>query len=123
MSILDVDLNSVGHRTRKAIRQLKERIHEKSPETNLASTADVMVRLLGRTGFSSIRAARVGIPVASSIARSSVDGAAPQGSRAAAAAKKKKMKVGDQPSLQEMMTHHGPAADESITNMVARSNG
>ncbi|KAK5995904.1 hypothetical protein PT974_04322 [Cladobotryum mycophilum] len=115
MSILDVDLNNMGHRGRKAVRQLKERIHEKSSETNLASTADLMVRLLGRGGFSTIKAARVGVPVASNIARSSTDSSSNRNS-----VEKKKKKVGEQPSLAEMMRDHSPTADEGITSMVAR---
>lgn len=114
LSILDVDLNNMGNRGRRAIRQLKERIHEASPETNLASTADLIVRLLGKSGFSTIKAARVGVPVASSIT-SSDDNAQGKGS---AEGKKKKSK--DQPSLAEMMRDHSPNADEGITNMVSR---
>ncbi|KAH6603283.1 hypothetical protein Trco_008058 [Trichoderma cornu-damae] len=114
LSILDVDLNNMGNRGRRTVRQLKERIHETSPETNLASTADLIVRLLGKSGFSTIKAARVGIPVASSIT-SSDDGAQGKGS-----AERRKKKSKDQPSLTEMMRDHGPNADEGITNMVSR---
>ncbi|KAL7930630.1 hypothetical protein V8C35DRAFT_156839 [Trichoderma chlorosporum] len=115
LSILDVDLNNMGNRGRRAIRQLKERIHETSPETNLASTADLIVRLLGKSGFSTIKAARVGVPVASSIT-SSDDNATGKG----VAEKKTKKSSKDQPSLAEMMRDHSPNADEGITNMVSR---
>ncbi|KAL7795063.1 hypothetical protein V8C37DRAFT_55156 [Trichoderma ceciliae] len=114
LSILDVDLNNMGNRGRRAIRQLKEGIHETSLDTNLASTADLIVRLLGKGGFSTIKAARVGVPVASSIT-SSDDNAQGKGS-----AENKKKKDKDQPSLAEMMRDHGPNADEGITNMVSR---
>ncbi|KAL7922159.1 hypothetical protein ACQKWADRAFT_106956 [Trichoderma austrokoningii] len=114
LSILDADLNNMGNRGRRAIRQLKERINGMSPETNLASTADLIVRLLGKSGFSTIKAARVGVPVASSIT-SSDDGSQGKGSTDA---KKKKPK--DQPSLAEMMRDHSSNADEGITNMVSR---
>ncbi|KAM0259743.1 hypothetical protein ACHAQJ_003179 [Trichoderma viride] len=114
LSILDVDLNNMGNRGRRTIRQLKERINEMSPETNLASTADLIVRLLGKSGFSTIKAARVGVPVASSIT-SSDDNAQGKGSTGH---KKKKSK--DQPSLAEMMRDLSPNADEGITNMVSR---
>ncbi|UKZ58057.1 hypothetical protein TrVGV298_011920 [Trichoderma virens] len=115
LSILDVDLNNMGNRGRRTIRQLKERIHETSPETNLASTADLIVRLLGKSGFSTIKAARVGVPVASSIT-SSDDNAKGKG----LAEKKAKKSSKDQPSLAEMMRDQSPNADEGITNMVSR---
>ncbi|EHK49655.1 hypothetical protein TRIATDRAFT_171594, partial [Trichoderma atroviride IMI 206040] len=114
LSILDADLNNMGNRGRRAIRQLKERINGASPETNLASTADLIVRLLGKSGFSTIKAARVGVPVASSIT-SSDDGSQGKGS-----IKAKKKKPKDQPSLAEMMRDHSSNADEGITNMVSR---
>ncbi|KAM0460411.1 hypothetical protein ACHAPV_005205 [Trichoderma viride] len=114
LSILDADLNNMGNRGRRAIRQLKERMNGASPETNLASTADLIVRLLGKSGFSTIKAARVGVPVASSIT-SSDDNSQGKGS---AEAKKRKPK--DQPSLAEMMRDHSSNADEGITNMVSR---
>ncbi|KAL7813416.1 hypothetical protein V8C26DRAFT_159117 [Trichoderma gracile] len=115
LSILDVDLNNMGNRGRRTIRQLKERIHEISPETNLASTADLIVRLLGKSGFSTIKAARVGVPVASAIT-SSDDNSQSNGS----AETKKKRSSKNQPSLAEMMRDHSPNADEGITNMVSR---
>ncbi|KAK1240585.1 hypothetical protein MKX07_004613 [Trichoderma sp. CBMAI-0711] len=115
LSILDVDLNNMGNRGRRTIRQLKERIHEISPETNLASTADLIVRLLGKSGFSTIKAARVGVPVASAIT-SSDDNSQSNGS----AENKKTRSSKNQPSLAEMMRDHSPNADEGITNMVSR---
>ncbi|KAL7942938.1 hypothetical protein V8C42DRAFT_359889 [Trichoderma barbatum] len=115
LSILDVDLNNMGNRGRRTIRRLKERIHETSPETNLASTADLIVRLLGKSGFSTIKAARVGVPVASSIT-SSDDNAKGKGP----AEKRTKRSSKDQPSLAEMMRDQSPNADEGITNMVSR---
>ncbi|KAL6862286.1 hypothetical protein J3F83DRAFT_207460 [Trichoderma novae-zelandiae] len=115
LSILDVDLNNMGNRGRRTIRQLKERIHETSPETNLASTADLIVRLLGKSGFSTIKAARVGVPVASCITSSDDNS---QGNGSTGSKKKKSSK--DQPSLAEMMRDHSPNADEGITNMVSR---
>lgn len=116
LSILDVDLNNMGARGRKAVRQLKERIHETTPETNLASTADLMVRQIGKAGFYNIRAARVGVPVASSIARAHGGVKVQDASRPSDKRSKKK----DQPSLSEMMSDTSSKADESITKMVAR---
>ena len=111
LSILDVDLNSMGHRGRRAVRQVKERLHAKDPDTNLASTADLLVRLVDNAGFYDVKAARVGVPVASSIGRSH-DSIRLQDRKAAS----KK----NQPSLSEMMSDSSAKGDESITKMVAR---
>ncbi|KAF4344267.1 hypothetical protein FBEOM_1661 [Fusarium beomiforme] len=111
LSILDVDLNNMGNRGRRTVRHLKERINEKTPDTSLGSTADLIVRLLGKVGFTTIKAARVGVPVASSVSRS--DSKADKGK---ATAEKKK----DPPSLSEMMSDNSPLADEGITKMVSR---
>jgi ubiquinone/menaquinone biosynthesis C-methylase UbiE len=107
LSILDVDLNNMGNHGRRTVRKLKERIREQQPDINLSSTADLIVRLLGKYGFSGIKAARVGVPVASSIARSN-----------GSAERKEKKK--DQPSLSDMMSDNSAVADENITKMVAR---
>ncbi|KAF4441879.1 hypothetical protein FACUT_2441 [Fusarium acutatum] len=111
LSILDVDLNNMGNRGRRTVRRLKERINEKTPDTSLGSTADLIVRLLGKVGFTTIKAARVGVPVASSVTRS--DNKADKGK---VTAEKKK----DPPSLSEMMSDNSPLADEGITKMVSR---
>jgi hypothetical protein len=116
LSILDVDLNNMGSHGRRAVRQLKERIHETTPETNLASTADLMVRQIGKAGFYNIRAARVGVPVASSIARAH-GGIKVQEAKGTSDKRQKKK---DQPSLSDMMSDTSSKADESITKMVAR---
>ncbi|KAF4468085.1 hypothetical protein FALBO_5039 [Fusarium albosuccineum] len=108
LSILDVDLNNMGNRGRRTVRRLKERIHEKTPDTSLGSTADLILRLLGKAGFTTIKAARVGVPVASSVHNNEV--------KSKAAVEKKK----DQPSLAEMMSDNSPLADEGITKMVSR---
>ncbi|KAJ9413564.1 hypothetical protein FOXG_14197 [Fusarium oxysporum f. sp. lycopersici 4287] len=110
LSILHVDLNNMGNRGRRTVRRLKERINEKTPDTSLGSTADLIVRLLGKVGFTTIKTARVGVPVASSVTRS--DSKAGNGK---AATEKKK----DQPSLSEMMSDNSPLADEGITKMVS----
>ncbi|KKA28213.1 hypothetical protein TD95_003324 [Thielaviopsis punctulata] len=97
LSILDMDLNNMGNRGRRAVRRLKEQLREKNPETELGSTADTLLRLLNSRSFSEIKFCRVGIPV----------GEAKRGKR-------------DTRSLAEMMSDEGPGADESITKMVSR---
>ncbi|PHH88709.1 hypothetical protein CDD83_7182 [Cordyceps sp. RAO-2017] len=110
LSVLDADLNSMGNQARRTVRWLKERIHGEAAGVNLASTADVMLRLLGQAGFSSVKAARVGVPVASSITRPEAQRRSDSkgtGQREAA-------------SLAEMMRDKSPMADESINKLVTR---
>ncbi|KAH6641406.1 hypothetical protein F5144DRAFT_132162 [Chaetomium tenue] len=125
LSILDVDLNNMGNRCRRTVRRLKERIHAQAPDTSLASASDLILRLIGRRGFTDVKTCRVGVPIASNVARSprssgnetggsggkrrSTGGAAP-------GTKHKK----DERSLPEMIADEGPVADESIAQSVAR---
>ncbi|ORY71916.1 uncharacterized protein BCR38DRAFT_23120 [Pseudomassariella vexata] len=106
LSILDVDLNNMGNRTRRAVRRLKEIVNIKNPDLNLSSTADLVLRLLGKMGFVDVKTCRVGIPVASAIANSGSEGG------------KKKGK--DERSLAEMMNDETTMGDENITKMVAK---
>ncbi|KAM3468542.1 hypothetical protein MY5147_007832 [Beauveria neobassiana] len=110
LAILDLDLNNMGNRGRRTIRQLKEMIHEQSPATSLASAADILVKLLGRGGFLGIRAAKVGVPVASSIVQP----------RSSSGSFTKKPSPQAPLSLSDMMKENGPAADANITKMVTR---
>lgn len=112
LSILDSDLNNMGNCGRRTIRHLKEQIQQKTPDTTFASTADLIVRLLGMAGFSSIKAAKVGVPVASSITRS--------GSHGSKSKRGSDIRKKDPPSLAEMMRDNSPLADENITKIVTR---
>jgi hypothetical protein len=144
LSMLDVDLNNMGNRCRRTIRQLKERIHRNAPDTSLSPTADLMLRLLGRRGFLDLKTCRVGVPVASVMHKSSSGseaGSGPEvavrGAAAAAVAPSPAPSSGagikrapiitkvsrprkDDRSLAEMMNDESPVADESITKMVAK---
>ncbi|KAI2609249.1 hypothetical protein GGR54DRAFT_381384 [Hypoxylon sp. NC1633] len=103
LSILDVDLNNMGNRTRRAVRRLKERVSARNPDFNLSSTADLMLRLLGKKGFVDVKTCRVGVPVASAITNTS-------------GVKSKK----DERSLAEMMNDKTEMGDENITKMVSK---
>lgn len=107
LSILDVDLNKMGSHTRRAVRQLKERITTQQADISLSSTADIMLRLLGKQGFTDIKNCWVGVPVASAVASSSSEG----GSR---------KRVKDERSLAEMMDDETEKGDANITKMVAK---
>ncbi|CAI4212927.1 unnamed protein product [Parascedosporium putredinis] len=127
LSILDVDLNYMGNRGRRTIRRLKEQIHTSNANVNLASTADVMVRLLGKKNFADIKTCRVGVPVASSIARANNARAAsaefasrPNGHDQSKGKGKATKTIGEQRSLAEMMNDDSELADESIAKMVSK---
>ncbi|KAK3359892.1 hypothetical protein B0T25DRAFT_113099 [Lasiosphaeria hispida] len=124
LSILDVDLNNMGNRGRRSVRRLKEHIHSSSPEICLGSTSDLMLRLLGRKGFTDIKTCRVGVPVASPVPRSSGSGAgASSGKRASTEARSGRgtsRPRKDNRSLPELISDESPVADESITKMVAK---
>ncbi|RYO86857.1 hypothetical protein DL762_004521 [Monosporascus cannonballus] len=104
LSILDVDLNNMGNRTRRAVRRLKERVAAQNPDFNLSSTADLILRLLGRRGFTDVKTCRVGVPVASPITKSS----GKEGGKK------------DERSLAEMMNDETEAGDENIGKMVSK---
>lgn len=113
LAVLDVDLNNMGNLGRRAIRQLKEHLHSVEDKPHISSAADLLVRQLGQGGFDHIRAARVGVPVASSIARSS-------SKRLSSPSSSSDKKNKEPPSLSEMMRDPSPDADAGITKMVAR---
>ncbi|RYP92013.1 hypothetical protein DL770_001868 [Monosporascus sp. CRB-9-2] len=104
LSILDVDLNNMGNRTRRAVRRLKERVAAQNPDFNLSSTADLILRLLGKRGFTDVKTCRVGVPVASPITKSS----------GGVGGKK------DERSLAEIMNDETEAGDENIGKMVSK---
>lgn len=104
LSILDVDLNNMGNRTRRAVRHLKERVATQNPDINLSSTADLMLRLLGKRGFVDVKTCRVGVPVASSVTNST----------------DKERGKKDERSLAEMMNDQTEVGDANITKMVSK---
>ncbi|KAE8163805.1 hypothetical protein BDV40DRAFT_132618 [Aspergillus tamarii] len=71
MSLLDLDMVNMGIRTRKAVRNLKERTYLTDPSISLKPSSDSIQRLLGRHGFDNLRRCMVRIPVAGVIVRSS----------------------------------------------------
>ncbi|ROW08788.1 hypothetical protein VMCG_02896 [Cytospora schulzeri] len=125
LAILDMDMNNMGNRARRSVRQLKERIHLRAPDISLSSSADLMLRLLGRKGFADIKTCRVGVPVASAISPSPGTGmeSSTRTARAAAGSATSTARRGgkrDTRNLAEMISDDGPVADESITKMVAK---
>lgn len=124
LSILDIDLNNMGNRGRRAVRQLKERVHIRSPNVSLASSSDLLLRLLGRKGFTDIKTCRLGVPVASALAPSESSTSASSSTRTGTRSGPTRSTSGkgkrDTRSLAEIISDDGPIADESITKMVAK---
>jgi hypothetical protein len=131
LSILDADLHNMGNRARRAVRRLKERAHAASPDTSLASTSDLILRLIGRRGFADIKTCRVGVPVASSAAVGRGEEEEGGAERVLAAGRRKAgsttttttttgRKAKDERSLPELINDEGPVADESIAQSVAK---
>lgn len=121
LSILDVDMNNMGNNARRAVRRLKERMHTRAPNTSLASSSDLILRLLGRKGFSDIKTCRVGVPLATSApgSTSSTSSTSKTETSTSSAATRKRSKR-ETRSLADMMCAGGPGADESITKMVSK---
>ncbi|KAJ4414398.1 hypothetical protein N0V82_007960 [Gnomoniopsis sp. IMI 355080] len=119
LSILDVDMNNMGNNARRAVRRLKERMHTRAPNTSLASSSDLILRLLGRKGFSDIKTCRVGVPLATTSPGSTSSSASSKTGTTASGATRKRSKR-ETRSLADMMCAEGPGADESITKMVAK---
>lgn len=71
LSVLDLDMVNMGSRTRRAVRQLKERIYMTDPNVSLRPMSDNIQKIIGRQGFGSLNRCMVGIPVAGSITASS----------------------------------------------------
>ncbi|KAI0398151.1 hypothetical protein F5Y17DRAFT_215848 [Xylariaceae sp. FL0594] len=103
LSVLDVDLNNMGNRARRAVRRLKERVNEQNRDFSLGSTADLILRLLGKKGFSDIKTCRVGVPAASAVGTT-----------------RRKDGKKDERSLREMMDDDTELGDENITKMVSK---
>ncbi|KAL5606856.1 uncharacterized protein BROUX77_004049 [Berkeleyomyces rouxiae] len=113
LAVLDMDLNNMGNRARRAVRQRKEALCARDPKTALGSVADTLLRLLGARGFGEIKSCRVGLPVAPP-ARTPAGADRPSAGTATARPRR------DTRSLAEMMSDESAAADESITRVVSR---
>lgn len=66
-SALDLDMVGMGNRTRKAVRKLKMQMSEADPGVCVKSSSDEILKLLGKKGFDNLNRCLVGIPVAGSI--------------------------------------------------------
>lgn len=70
VTVLDLDLNCMGNRARKAVRGLKTRMQQRDPAVSLRNTSDHLLRVIGRRGFEEVQRCIVGVPAAGRIPRS-----------------------------------------------------
>lgn len=110
MSILDLDMMNMGPKTRRAVRSLKVGTSRRDPEISLASTADTMLRLVGKRGFADLKSCNVGVPVASVVTRTSSVGSSGGGG----------VELKKELSLADLMKDSSAEGDEGITKMVAK---
>ena len=61
---LDLDLQKMGSRTRRAVRALKVRMQAADPDVSLKPMSDLVIRLLGRRGFEGVNQCLLGVPAA-----------------------------------------------------------
>ena len=114
MAILDMDMMNMGNRARRAVRSLKVQMQVADPAVNLGSPSDLILKCVGKRGFSDVKSCNVGVPVASNIPSKSSD------NKTTGTLKEAKTKVREYLSLAEMMKDSSSVGDEGITKMVAK---
>ncbi|KAE9379601.1 hypothetical protein N431DRAFT_451443 [Stipitochalara longipes BDJ] len=67
MAMLDVDMLSMGPKSRRAVRALKLRLQTTDPALVIGSASDVILKSVGKRGFTAVKSCNVGVPVASAI--------------------------------------------------------
>ena len=118
MSVLDLDMRDMGPKTRRAVRDLKINVSLRDPEISLASTADTMLRLANKRGFTNIKSCNVGIPVATVVNSTSAVGT-PMGGETDSK-EHKELRIKKEVSLADLIKDPDPAGDAGITKMVAK---
>lgn len=113
MAILDLDMMNMGNRARRAVRGLKVRIQVADPNISIGSASDVVLKMVGKRGFTDIKTCNVGVPVASAVPSSA-------SSKLTANSKEPEDVAKEEMSLADMMRDESQAADEGITKMVAK---
>lgn len=118
MSVLDLDMRDMGPKTRRAVRDLKINVSLRDPEISLASTADTMLRLANKRGFTNIKSCNVGVPVATVVNNTSAAGT-PMGGETDSK-EHRELRIKKEVSLADLMKDPDPAGDADITKMVAK---
>ncbi len=104
ISLLDLDLMNMGHRARRAVRELKVRMQAADSNVSLKPASDNILRLLGRRGFENVNRCMLGVPVAGNLATS----------------RDPSLDDGSGPSLSELLRDRSERGDKSIAKKVAR---
>ncbi|OKL59721.1 hypothetical protein UA08_05172 [Talaromyces atroroseus] len=138
MSVLDLDLVNVGNRTRKAVRNLKEKIYLADSSISLKPASDNFQRLLGICGYDNLNRCMVSIPVAGMIGGSTGSSnsnntssdipsagtavSSPPSSLRSPPPHARTPSDEAEPSLGDLLSDPSPSAsnDESIAKVVAR---
>lgn len=127
MGIMDLDMEKMGARTRKAVRKLKERTYLADPNISLKPASDNIQLLLGRHRFDNLRRCMVRIPVAGMIVRSSGSSSSTSNSNQSTWSARPKPPTSastdqDNTSLGDLLSDPAPSAsnDESIRKIVAK---
>ncbi|KAG0647008.1 hypothetical protein D0Z07_6458 [Hyphodiscus hymeniophilus] len=111
IAILDLDMMNMGNRLRRAVRALKVQMQIADPGVNLGSVSDLVLKCVGKRGFTDVKSCNVGVPVASAIlSNTSSDKPSAEIQN----------DVKEELSLAEMMKDSSAAGDEGITKMVAK---
>ncbi|KAM0796532.1 hypothetical protein BDR22DRAFT_811921 [Usnea florida] len=70
MSILDIDMVNMGHRAKRALRELKYRMGVSQPDVTLKPLSDSLQRMVKHIGFKNLNRCMVNVPVAGHVSRS-----------------------------------------------------
>lgn len=135
LMLLDLDIVNMGTNTRRAIREMKIKITNSDSSISLKPISDNIQGILGRKGFANLNRCVVGVPVAGKIAgsmdsssssRSSGGSYAKQNrfsqeSQRAAAHRAANPHIGENFSLNDLISDHTPGSDEKIAKIVSRT--
>ena len=135
LMLLDLDIVNMGTNTRRAIREMKIKITNSDSGISLKPISDNIQGILGRKGFANLNRCVVGVPVAGKIAgsmdsssssRSSGGSYAQQNrfsqeSQKAAAHRAANPHIGENFSLNDLISDHTPGSDEKIAKIVSKT--
>ena len=135
LMLLDLDIVNMGTNTRRAIREMKIKITNSDSGISLKPISDNIQGILGRKGFANLNRCVVGVPVAGKIAgsmdsssssRSSGGSFAQQNrfsqdSQKAAAHRAANPHIGENFSLNDLISDHTPGSDEKIAKIVSKT--
>ena len=122
MSTLDLDLVNMGSKARRAVKELKMRIHGKDSQLSLWNQGDMFLKLLGRRNFEKIRRCVVALPAAGRVTRSQ-DSTKFQKRQSSCEGEPQVCKeTGNGPGLVDLLRNSSEDGqlDEEITKTVAR---